>query len=467
VGYALRSLRKKTAIFCSVFLYFFCSSILASDQILLKNAKIYTMGAPGILSEGMILIKDGRIEKIGPDISVPSNVKVLDLSGKTIIPGLVCASLALFMEKKDLRHAGEESHDTDILEGIHYFDPQVPQILEHGITTAYISPVSFRSIGGLGAVVKVHSGEVGSISILKDKAALNIRLDRLQDNKTSNVLRLIQYHRVRDQFKRAEEYRKEWTDYSKKLEKYEEENKKLEVNKKEEPKKKPAKKVPASKKPDKPKRDASKEILIRAMEKRIPVRFIVHRPDSILQAMRLSEEFGLRVILEQTEDWPQLLDEMDKASVSLLSNPVLDYRSFLIPGREKGYAAGFLQVQDGDLYYPYKASAGAPQDSRSAWKELEGSGVPFALIPPDRFPLSARYIRFYAAVLLSHKVSREFALGAVTSSAAEILGVSERVGSLEEGKDADLVVLDGEPLNSLSKIEIVFSDGTTVWEKKR
>jgi hypothetical protein len=372
----------------------------------------------------------------------------------------------LFIQKIDRQHAGEETHDTDILEGIHYFDPQVSQILEQGITTVYISPVSFRSVGGLGAVVKVRSEEVGNISILKDKAALNIRLERLQDKKTSNVLRLTQYHRIRDQFKQAEEYRKEWTDYSKKREKFEEEKKKLEENKKEEPKKKPAKKVPASKKPVKPKRDESKEILIQAMDKKIPVRFIVHRPDSILHAIRLGEEFGLRVILEKTEDWPQLLDEMDKASVSLLSNPVLDYRSFLIPGGEKGYAAGFLQVQDGDLYYPYRVKAGASQDSRSTWKELEGSGVPFALVPPDRFPLSARYIRFYAAVLLSHKVSPEFALGAVTLNAAEILGVSDRVGSLEEGKDADLVVLDGEPLNSLSKIEMVFSDGTAVWEKK-
>jgi imidazolonepropionase-like amidohydrolase len=55
----------------------------------------------------------------------------------------------------------------------------------------------------------------------------------------------------------------------------------------------------------------------------------------------------------------------------------------------------------------------------------------------------------------------------VTSDAAEILGVSDRVGSLEEGKDADLVVLDGEPLNSLSRVEMVFSDGMAVWVQKR
>lgn len=463
----MRLFQKKTALFCFVFFVLSSFSGLASDQILLKNAKIYTMGEPGVLANGMILIEGKKIKKVGPDISTPSDIKVYDLLGKTIIPGMVCASSALFIEKKDLQHSGEERHDTDMIEGIHYYDPQVPQMLEHGVTTAYISPVSFRSVGGLGVVVKVHSGEEGEIAVLKSKAALNVRLERLQDKKTSNVLRLTQYHRIRDQFIQAEEYRKEWTDYKEKLEKYEAEKQTSEDKKIEKPERKPAKKASAAKKPEKPKRDESKEILIQAMDKKIPVRFIVHRQDSILQALRLSEEFGLRIILEQAEDWPQLLDELEKASVSLLSNPLLDYRRFLIPGGEKGYAAGHLNIEDGELYYPDRAGSGESIKAGDSWKDLSNSGVLFALVPPDRFPLSARFIRLYAALLLSSRVSPEFALGAVTLNAAEILGVADRVGSLEDGKDADLVVLDGEPLNSLSQIEMVFSDGMIVWEKKR
>lgn len=428
------------------------------------------MGAPGILANGMILIKDGKIEKIAVEIPKPSGAQVFDLAGKTIIPGLVCASSALFIEKKDLQYSGEERPDTDILEGIHYFDPSVSQILKHGVTTIYISPSSFRFNGGLGAVVKVQSGESGKISILKDKAALNIRLEMLQDKKTSNVLRLTQYHRIRDSFKQAEEYRKEWTDYNEKLEEYEVEKKKLEENETGDAEREPAKKSPAAKKPkkpQKPKKDESKEILVQAMEKKIPVRFIVHRPDSILQALRLGEEFGLRVILEQSEDWPVLLDDLEKASVSLLSNPMLDYRRFLIPGGKKGYAARFLQVKEGDLFYPYRTRERDFQKGQNAWGEMADSGIPFALVPPDRFPLSARFMRFYAGHLLSQGVSPEFALGAVTSNAAKILGVADRVGSLEEGKDADLVVLDGDPLDSLSVIEMVFRDGMVVWERKR
>jgi imidazolonepropionase-like amidohydrolase len=459
--------QKKVAIFFFILNVLFSYSGYASDQILLKNANVYTMGASGILAKGMILIKEGKIEKVGTDIAVPSDTKVLDLPGKTIIPGLVCASSALFIEKKDLQHSGEESHDSDVLEGIHYFDPHVNQILEHGVTTVYISPVSFRSTGGLGAVVKVHSGEDGKIAVIKSKAALNLRLDRLQDKKTSNVFRLSQYHRIRDQFRQAEEYRKEWTDYQRKLEKYEIEQKKLNEDKTEEPEKKPAKKAPAAKKPNEPKRDESKEILLQAMDKKIPVRFIVHRQDSILQALRLSEEFGLRIILEQAEEWPQLLDELEKTSPPLLSSPLLDHRRFLIPGGERGFAAGYLKIKEAELYYPPRAGTSDTKEALDSWKELANSKVPFALVPPDPFPLSARFLRFYASLLESMRVSPEIALRAVTSYAAEILGVSDRVGSLEEGKDADLVVLDGEPLNSLSRIDMVFSEGMTVWEKKR
>ncbi|UCE41230.1 MAG: amidohydrolase family protein [Candidatus Aminicenantes bacterium] len=452
----MKLFRKSAAIFPFIFLIFLSTSGLASDQVLLKNAKIYTMGAPGMLADGMILIKDGKIEKIGLAISAPSGAQVFDLSGKTIIPGLVCASSALFVEKKDHQYSGEERPDTDILEGIHYFDPSVSHILRHGVTTAYISPVSFRFIGGLGAVVKVHSGERGELSILKDRAALNIRLERLQDKKTSNILRLTQYHRIRDSFKQAEEYRKEWSDYETKLKKYEKEKKDLEEKEKGKPKK-----------PEKPKKDESKEILLQAMDKKFPVRFIVHRPDSILQALRLGEEFGLRIILEQSEDWSFLLNELEKTSISLLSNPLLDYRRFLIPGGKKGYAAQYLQLEEGDFFYPYRAGDRDTQKAQKTWSELADSGIPFALIPPDRFPFSARFMRLYAALLFSRGASLEFALGAVTVNAAKILGVADRVGSLEEGMDADLVVLDGEPLDSLSKIEMVFRDGTVVWERKR
>lgn len=460
-GKAVKPRIKIAAIFISVLLFILSFSAQASDRVLLKNARIFTMGEPGILRNGMILIANGKIEKIGPVIPVPSDTRVLDLSGKTIIPGLVCPSSSLYLQERDLRYPGEESPDTDVLEGIHYFDPSFQQVQRYGVTTVYISPVSFRSIGGMGAVVKVGPGEKGNIQVLKEKAALNVRLERLQDNKTSHALRLAQYHAIRDRFMQALEYRKKRTVYERKQKEYEEEKDKGEEKKKignpDEIK---------QKKPEKPKTDESVEVLLQAMEKKFPVRFIVHRPDSILHALRLGKEFGLAVILEGAENWPKLLPELEEASVSLLSNPLLDDRMFLLPGGASGYAAGFLPTGESGLFYSDKASHRGAKPDRNSWEKLAESEILFALIPSDRFPFSTGFMRFYASLLSSHGISPEYALAAVTSIAARILGVHDRVGSLEEGKDADLVVLEGDPLDSLARIEMVLIDGKTVWMRK-
>lgn len=427
------------------------------------------MGKQGVLEMGMLLIKGGKIEEIGQDIAYPPEAEVIDLEGRIIIPGIVCASSSLFIHERDLTYPGEETPDADVLEGIQYFDPSIPDIIEYGITTAYISPPSFQYIGGLGAVVKLDSKSTHTITVLREKSALNFRLERLQDNKTSNVLRLTQYHKIRDKFREAQEYKKEWKDYEKKFGEYEEKKKKLEEKNEDKPQKETEETSSKPKKPEepkKPKRDESKEILLQAMEKKIPVRFEVHRPDSILQAMRLGKEFGLKVVLERGEEWEVLLPALEKASVSLLSSPLLDYRKFLIPGGERGYGSSLLKIRGSELFYSDETSPSEEQEN-GKWMELASSQVLFALIPPDRFPYSARFMRFYAGFLVQKGLDPESALRSITSAAAEILGVEDRVGSLEAGKDADIVVLNGEPLNSLSLVDMVFVDGSVVWKRVR
>ncbi len=203
------------------------------------------------------------------------------------------------------------------------------------------------------------------------------------------------------------------------------------------------------------------------MDKKFPVRIEAHRADSIHNALRLGEEFGLRIVLEKCEDWFKVLPQLTVASVSLLSNPLMDYRKSILPGGAKGYAAGLLKAKEEDFFYSGKESSGDSPSPKSTknWSALGAGKIPLALIPPDNYPLSARYMRYYASLLVSQGLPEIEALKAVTSGPAEILGVSGRVGSLEEGKDADLVVLTGEPLNSLSKVEIVFVNGLKVGER--
>ena len=429
-----------------------CSA--AQEYILLKNAKIYTMGSNGVLEPGMILIKDGKIEKVGKNIDPPAGAQVLDLTGKSVIPGIVSASSSLFLSEKDRAFTGEENPDSDILEGMNYFDEFVPGVVREGVTTVYISPVSFRAVGGLGAVVKLPAQERGRVEVLKEKAGLRLKLESMENNKTSSLLRLTQYQRVRDIFIQAQEYRKEWQKYEKKSSEFKESQKGASEKSK-------------LKEPEKPQRDEGKEILLQAMDKKIPVRIEAQRPDSILNALRLGEEFGLKIVLEKCEDWPKVFPQLTAASVSLLSNPLMDYRKSILPGGAKGYAAGLLKAKQEDFFYSGKESSGdspSPKPTKN-WSDLGEVKIPLALIPPDNYPLSARYLRYYASLLVSQGLPEIEALKAITLTPAEILGVSGRVGSLEAGKDADLVVLTGEPLNSLSKVEIVFVNGLKLGER--
>ncbi|UCC39678.1 MAG: amidohydrolase family protein [Candidatus Aminicenantes bacterium] len=444
----------------TLFLFQPGSILTAQEYTLLRNSRIYTMGNKGLLQKGMILIRGKKIEKIGESIDYPSGARIIDLSGKTIIPGIVCASSSLFLERKDRTFSGEEKLDADILEGLNYFDMSIAEMLKHGVTTVYISPVSFQSIGGLGAVLKLKANKEGSLEILKARAGLKLRLERMENKKTSSVLRLTQYNRIRDLFKQAQEYRKEWDEYEKKLKEYEEAQKDkskerdISVDKK-------------LKEPKKPRKNEPKEILVHAMEKKIPVFFEVHRPDTILNALRLAKEFGLKIILESCEEWNRVLPQLKDASVPILSNPLLNYKKFMLPGGERGYAAGLLDVPKDSFFYSETASSLQNEKAEKNWAKLVSLKIPFALIPPDHFPLSTRYMRLFASLLVSRGISTLEALKAITSMPAGILGVSERIGSLERGKDADLVVLDGEPLSSLSTVKMVFVDGLLAWEGKK
>lgn len=460
---------------CAVFLL--CArnpGLLAQELLLLKNAKVFAMGKGAVLDPGMILVREGKIEKVAAEVEAPPSAIVLDLAGRSVIPGMICASSSVLVFPQDLNFPGEETPDSNVVEGFNVYDELIPELVRQGVTAAYVSAASYQLVGGLGAVVRFSGPVPGSLEVLKEKAGLSMRVERMENKKTSNLLRLTQYQKIRDLFVQAREYRKEWQDYEKKLAEYNEslkqkkeapaEDKEKDKNK-DKDKEKDAEKA---KEPEKPKKDEGKEILLQVMDKKIPLRVEAHRTDAILNALRLGQEFGFKVILEKAEDWAPILPQIQEAAVGLLSHPGLDYRKFLVPGGPKGYAATLLKLNTDEFFYPDKEGEPGqpPQKLEENWRGLASAGVPFALIPLDRIPLSARYLRFYASLLAASGFSQGEALKAVTSAPAEILGVSDRIGSVEQGKDADLVVLSGEPLDSLSKVEMVLIKGKKVWESK-
>jgi imidazolonepropionase-like amidohydrolase len=412
-------------------------------RTLIKNARIYTLGEMNVLDPGMILVAGGKIEGIGPNLEAPADCAVIDLAGRTIIPGLVCPSASLFLRPKDARNLGEESPDADILDGIDLFGPPAESLVRNGVTAVHIGFRSYQAVGGLGAIVKLKGNGRTPFEVIRPRASLRLRLERLQDRKTSNVRRLVQFEAIRRLFIDALEYRKARLAY--------------ENRPKDAPK--------DDKAPEPPAPDEAKEVLLQVLDGKIPLRLEAHRPDAVLNALRLGEELGIDVTLEGCESWPDVLPGLPKAPTRLLSNPLADYGRFLVPGGAKGYAAGHLKVGAEALFYAEDAGSFHEAPAAENFRGLRDRGTVFALTPPDDLLLSAGSMRTCAALLMSRGVPEIEALKAITIDAARTLGVDRRLGSLEIGKDADFVVLDGPPLNTLSTIEKVYIGGVVAWER--
>lgn len=411
--------------------------------LLFRNARIYALGGGNdVLESGSILVQNGKIGGVGARLEAPAGSAVIDLGGRTVIPGLVCPAASLFLGPREASFPGEETPDADVLDGVDPFSPPLAPLLRGGVTTVHIGLRSFQTVGGMGAVIKLKCDRP-PFEVLRARASLRLKMDRLQDGKTSNLQRLLEYEGIRRLFFDAREYRRSRIDHERRH--------------KEAPRDGPQSEPPA--------RDEAKEILLRVLDGEIPLRLEAHRPDALLNIRRLEDEFGIRIMLEGGERWLEAFPDGLRAPSGLIFNPLIDPGRFLIPGGPKGYAAGRLKIGASAFFYEDRPGGGGEAPTVEDYRRLRDRGTVLALMPPDEFPLSAAEMRSYAALLVSQGFTEIEALKAITLDAARILGVSDRVGSLEAGKDADLVILDGPPLNTLSRVERVYLDGAVVWEK--
>jgi imidazolonepropionase-like amidohydrolase len=198
---------------------------------------------------------------------------------------------------------------------------------------------------------------------------------------------------------------------------------------------------------DKPKRparfrpDPTREVLAKVLSKEIPLQIEAHRVTDILNALRLADEFDFKLILDQCTEGYMIAEEIARSkapvilgpiSISFVDMPRLEYRN---------------------------------HDIRNA-AMLSEKGVKLALGVSGRDGASSKFITLTAAMAVANGMDRDMALRAVTLTPAEILGVADRIGSLQVGKDADIVILSGHPLDTLSRVEMVVIEGKTVFERK-
>jgi len=388
----------------------------------IRGAKIYTI-TQGIIENGVLLIEDGKIKAVGQGLGIPEGAQVIDAKGKVVTPGLIDAHshLAVFGEPSVWANAdGNETSDpvTPQLRGIDSLNPQDPAIqdvLTGGVTAVYTGPGSANIVGGTGFVMKLR-GKTAEEMVIPGtegmKMALGENPKRVYGDmqKKSPRTRMANAAVLREALLRAQNY----------------------VNKLEKAKEKKEAGETASL----PDRDLKMEALAKVLKREMKARIHAHRADDIMTAIRVAEEFGLDFVIEHATEGYLIADILAEKKVPCTVGPLLMSRSK-------------MELLNVTLKNP---------------GILAKSGVKVAIQCDTT--TNTRWLGLHAGLAVREGMPVEEGLRAITINPAEILGIAGRMGSIEPGKDADLVIWNGHPFESLTVAEKVFIDGKLEYERR-
>lgn len=387
--------------------------VCADDTLLIKADKLYTM-KNGVIASGMVLIKNGKIERVGKNISVSEEAAVM--KGKTVLPGFIdihshlgVYSLPRVEENEDGNEATDPlTPQVRALDSFNFDDPAIDVGLAGGVTTIVSRPGSANVIGGTSVAVKLKKAPPQEM-VLKEICDLKMAIEGnpvgvygAKKRIPSSLMAV--YYLARKAFLDAQEYKEEWETYEQK-------------------KKQGEDGVP-------PQKDLGKEVLVKALEREIPVHIHCATASEVMSCIRLAEEFDLRLSLGHCY-WAYLIvDELKKhRDVHFNVGPPMFFNYFENP----------LTFKNNPLI-------------------LSKAGLKVSL-QTDALGGTQRNLRHLASLCFRYGMKEEDALKTITLTAAEAVGLEERLGSIEKGKDADLVFLDGEPLEFTTSVEKVLIDG--------
>ena len=393
----------------------------------IRAGKILT-ASRGTISDGLILIKGGKIAYVGKPKEIPDQATIIDAAESVVIPGMIDihSHLGLHWESEPVRMnpasptSGSGSvRLVSISNAIKPNDESFRQVLRSGVTSVLLAPETGGLVSGNAALIKL-TGDRTKDMIVKEYAA--VKFSMLGSN-----AKMTQVWQARGLLKRAKEYTEKWDQYERAYEEYErrrqyEKDKDKESNEED-----------ALKEPERPRRDTNLELLRGLFKRKMPALVHAGRADEIRNTLKVfRDEYNLDVIILGGEDGFRVIDELRKYNVGVAIGPdILRY--------EKGKA-----INNADLLTRNRL--------RVALHTSATSGT--------------QYLPMNAAYAVRYGMDKNNAFRAVTIYPAELLHVDDRIGSIDEGKDADLVILSGEPFDFRSRVEKVIVNGRIVFERE-
>jgi len=390
---------------------------MAGRSVAIVGGRVVPVTGPAI-EGGMVLVTDGTIAAVGAGLAVPDGVPVIDATGSWVLPGFIDAHAHVGVHEEAQGWAGQDTNEmTDpvtaqvrALDAINPADLGFRDAISGGVLAVNVNPGSGNPIGGQTVALKCWGRTVDGMVLRQPsglKSALGENPKRTYgDMEKTPSTRLGTAAVIRGALVDAANY----------LARIEAEERKPEAERR-----------PVD-------RDLRLEALGRVLRREIPWRQHCHRADDIATAMRIADEFGYDLVIDHGTEAHLIGDLIAARGIPVVIGPLMTSRSK-------------VELRNRSLANPGL---------------LARAGVTIS-ITTDHPVVPIHFLVHQATLSVKHGLDRDTALRALTINPARVAGIDARLGSIEAGKDGDLVIWSGDPLDMFSRVQRALIDGTEIY----
>ena len=375
-----------------------------SEAIVIRGATIHpASGSP--IRNGSILIEGGKITAIGASVRTPAGARVIDANGKDVIPGMIDNHSHIGAKPSDLNDSPVVvGPQHRFMDALDLNDPDFKDAVSGGVTTVVTGPGSGENVSGMAIVIKTF-GDTLATRMLLEKGGMKFAMGAKSRERYPTTTMGVAAN-LRQYLIKTQEYMaagKKWAD--------------------------------DGSKGNPPARDLGYEAMTDVLTHKTYVRAHVHSATDVMTLLRLKDEFGFDLTLHHSTEAYKVASEIAKRGVTA-------------------------------VVLPLGPRIGVTDDAMGGPAILWKAGVKIAM-HTDHPVINQKWLRLCASLAMRYGIPEEEALKMVTLNAAQIARVGDRIGSLEVGKDADIVIFDGAWYEPRSRVDLVIGNGKVIYDRAK